>query len=327
VAATAERVRGGERRDVAKFLAAHERCASDFDIRRASDPADSRLSLVCNGCGRRAAYGAGQPGVLKELEGGGGVEGLAAAEVRVAKAPRKARPRKPSQAQVERWLPSPAALPWWVPNAYIVGVILIGLAMITFGLLRPGSDGRAVLGSTETTETTAQTPPPTITPPPVNNAGAAPAAAPEKPAPAREQAGPRTELDRTTVLDRFRIGVPQGWSRGTSDGAVLFDSPGDEAEVRVFLEPGDAGPRDLARRAAVFLRGEHPGATVTRPQEFRLSGDPAVWIEARYKGGSERAALLSESGYEYLLLRRVKSSARRGQKAAADAALQSFSAL
>jgi hypothetical protein len=321
VVATAEQLRGGERRDVARFLAAHEHCDADYEIRRPTDPTDGRLRLVCNGCGARAAYDVGDPGVLKLIEGGG--EGGASA----AKPARRRRPKRPTQAQMQRWLPSPAALPWWVPNAYILAVIVIGLAMIGFGVLRPGADERAVLGGSgdEVASEPAPAPAPgPVAPPPVNQAGSQPEPEPSQPK-ARPERPP--ELRRITVLGRFRIGLPPGWRAGEAGGAAVFAAPGGDAEIRVYLEPGDRGPRQLARAAAGFLRDQNPGAKLSRPRALRLAGDPAVAIEARHRGGEDRAVLLSESGYEYLVWSRVEAEAPSRTEATAVAAVQSFSAL
>lgn len=289
------------KRDVAKFLAAHEECASDFDIRRGGGIGKG-LRLTCNGCGTRAAYAAAEPGVLKLIDPPGPIE--------------TGRGRRLSREEVERWLPAPAALPWWIPNAYILGVIAIGLGVIAFGVARSSEKDPVVVG--ERRQPTAAIPPPVVASPPRPNAPAASKAQPLAKAPA---------LDEVTVLGRFRIGVASGWLRGASGGAVVFRTVDGDAEVRVFLEPGDAGPRRLSRRATAFLRSEHRGATISKSRDVRVGGDPAVAVAARYKGGRQRALLLSESGYEYLLLSRVDRSASRTEKAAALSVLMSFRAL
>jgi hypothetical protein len=317
MAATAEKKRGTQRRDVAKFLAAHEHCQSDLEIRRPTDPADGRLRLVCNGCGASAAYDVGQPGVLKLLDGG-----------RVKPVPAVApggRGRlKPSQEQMQRWLPTPPALPWWVPSAYIFAIIAVGLAMIAFGVLRPDGRDRALFGDGGVEAPSEPVP---ATPPPVNQAGSEPAPAGPPKAKAKPDAGPHIDLRRITVLSRFRVGVPDGWGAGARGGAVAFAAPGGDAELRVYLEPGDRPPRELARDAARFLRDAHPGASLSPVRAFRQAGDSAAAIEASYKGGTDRAVLISESGYEYLLLSSVDESVSGRSEAAAAAALQSFSAL
>lgn len=316
MATVAEDVSGTSRRDVAKFLAAHEECASDFDIRR-TDGEGGKLRLVCNGCGERAGYDVGEPGLLKLID---------------PPIPDKSRRRRVSRDEVERWLPAPAALPWWIPNAYILAVIAVGLGMIAFGVLRPQENNRAVLGGQG----------PSLNPP---AQPAAPAPGPATPAPAEEankgagdpfeDGGPDRgakpadgpDLDTVTVLGRFQIGVPAGWVKGMGGGAVVIRPPGDDAELRVFLEPGDEGPKNLSKDAADFLEAEHPGAKISSPESFQLRGDPAVRVEARYKGGSEWATVLSESGYAYLLLCRVDSDAPGSVESGAMAAIYSFRAL
>ena len=219
--------------------------------------------------------------------------------------------------ELERWLPAPAALPWWIPNVYILVVIAVGLAMVAFGVLGPrGDDDPALLGGGGSEQPTEV---------PTGQASQAPP--PPEPEPVREpRPAAEPALDGVTVLDRFRIGVPEGWLGGTGGGAVVLISPG-AAELRVFLEPGDEGPGRLARQAAGFLASEHPGAHVTRPRRLRLDGDPAMSLTARWKGASERAVVLSEAGNEYLLLSRVEDGAAPSARAEARAALKSFAVL
>ena len=62
---------------------------------------------------------------------------------------------------------------------------------------------------------------------PAEHAAAGPAA-PARPA----------QLEPVTVLNRFTIGVPDGWSRGESGGAAVFTSGSGEVEIRIFLQPG-----------------------------------------------------------------------------------------
>ena len=122
MAAVAEHTQDASRRDVARFISEHEPCASDFQIRRFSESGRGGLSVVCNGCGERAAYELGEPGRLRPVSGG------------AEKPPPSG--RRVGRDELERWLPAPAALPWWVPNAYIVAVICVGLGMIAFGVFR-----------------------------------------------------------------------------------------------------------------------------------------------------------------------------------------------
>ncbi len=316
------------RRDVTRFLAAHEHCETGFEVMRDSGPRGG-LRLHCSGCGESVSYAVG------ELGGG-----AAAARVPPARARRGS-----SGGELERWLPAPAALPSWVPNAYILALIAIGLAMVAFGLLSASREPDAVvLGGEQPAN-----PAPSSAGAPAPGAGNAsgenssgPAAggsgtaARAVPAPAKGGRAAGSDrggasaggLDRVVVFGRFSIGVPDGWSRGLSSGAIVLRPPtGEQAELRVFLEPGDGGPRRLAREAAGFLKAEHRGAKLSRARPVEIGGDPAVLIAASYKGGRELAALLSEAGYEYLLLRRVDEGAGRRVRTQAAAALKSFRAL
>lgn len=306
-----------ERRDIANFLAKHEACASDFEIRRISGRSGGRLSLVCSGCGEGAAYDAGEPGALKQIESSEAVP---------------ARGGRVSREQLERWLPAPAALPWWVPNAYIVAVIAVGLGLVGFGLFARSEDREPMFVGENPPQETTVPPQPVPAPPPATGASAA---GPDKSRggadggaeKGEDDARRSPELDEVTVLNRFAIGVPSGWLRGLEGGAVVFTTPRREATLRVFLEPGDERPQRLSRDAAEFLEREHPSAKISPPQEFRLDGNPAVRLVASYKGGTERAALLSESGYSYLLLSRVAEGAPGPIRTEATAAMQSFDAL
>ena len=314
-----------ERRDVAKFLAKHEECSSDFEIRRVARKGKGKLRLICKGCGERATYDASEPGVLEQID---------KPEVD------SSRRRRVSREELERWLPAPPALPWWIPNAYIAGVIAIGLGLIAFGLLSQGGDEPVFRGGNDSRETTVPLQP---APAPATT-GASAAGSPEprddgdggggggggkdgeeKDGKGGEERSP--ELDTVTVLGRFAIGVPSGWLRGVSGGAVVFTTPGREATLRVFLEPGDEAPQRLSRNAAEFLEREHPSAKISRPTRFRLGDDPAVRLVASYDGGTERAALLTESGYSYLLLSKVEKGAPEPIRSGAMAAMYSFDAL
>jgi hypothetical protein len=144
---------------------------------------------------------------------------------------------------------------------------------------------------------------------------------PEK-KPADGKADP-PELDRVTVLDRFRIGVPEGWLRGTLAGAVVLHSP-EGARVRVFLEPGTGGLGILSRQAARFLASEHPSAKVGDRERVRLGDQRALRLRARWGDGREDAIVLSASGYTYLILARVDESAPNRVEDQAEASLSSF---
>lgn len=314
MAAVAEQTRGGGRHDVARFLTEHEPCGSDFEIRRFSGPGRGNLNVVCNGCGERAAYELGRPGELTPVASADAPDGG----------------RRLSREEIERWLPAPAALPWWIPNAYILVVIVVGLAMIAFGVLRNQEsehlfDGRGS-DSDPAEEASGE---PVSEPPRAAQAGAGA----QQPDQDRSDAGrtgirrDRPDLDRVTVLSRFEIGVPGGWVGTMSGGAVVFRSAAGDAELRVFLERGAEERRRLSRKARKFLRDAHPGAKITKAERLELGGARAVRLGAKYRGGEEWATVLTESGYSYLLLSRLGSSTPGSVKREAEAAVASFQAL
>jgi hypothetical protein len=300
-----KRAAGSASRGIGGFIAIHEDCGAGFEIVRNGH---GRLHLLCDGCGEHTEYGAADTEQLRAH----GIHPEVATGRRF----------RPSRESVERWLPAPAAAPWWVPNAYIVAVILIGLALVAFGVIRSGGDDRAILGGGDQDE---GGPPaveqPEPTPAPIT-AGAAPAPAP-KPAPA-ERPATAPELDRVEVLSRFAVGIPPGWEGGTGDGAVVISAPAGDAQLRVFLEPGGEKPGSLSDEASRFLTQEHPGAGITRPEPSRFGRFRAVELVATYDGGEERAALLSVNGYSYLLLSRVSEGASRSTRTSSVAALRSF---
>jgi hypothetical protein len=330
VPALAAREQGSPSHGVGRFVATHEDCGAGFEITRNGR---GRLYLVCGACGERTQYGAEDAEQLRAH----GVDPAPAATAR------RFQPRLENVARrenVERWLPAPAALPWWVPNAYIVAVILIGLGLIGFGVLRPGSDDPAIFGGgadqeeqspppsesppagDQATPAPAPTPTPTPAPQAPVTAGAAPSPAAPKPAPARRPARP--ELDRIEVAGRFAIGVPEGWERGMSGGTVVFEAPGSTVVLRVFLEAGGVKPGSLADEARRFLRQSHAGGKVSKPQPTKLGGFRAVELLCTYPGGKERATLLSARGYSYLVLTEVEGDAPASARRASVAALRSF---
>lgn len=292
-------------RGVGRFLAAHEACGSGFAIVRNGK---GRLHVVCNGCGNRTQYGGHVDSETLKAHG------LDPA-VTVG-----ARRFSPQQESLERWLPAPAALPWWVPNVYILAVIGVGLAMIGFGVLHRSDENRPVLG-TESTPTqgspSAQAPQPTAP----AQAGVAGATAQGHGA---RRLGKAPDLHRVVVLDLFAVGLPEGWDGGTSGGAVVFRADSQHAELRVFFEPGGSRPQQLADKAAAFLADEHPGARVGPAIPLRLGGLHGLSLSAHYRDGRERAALVSAHGYSYLILSRVDRGAASADRAASVAALQSF---
>jgi hypothetical protein len=290
---------GAATRAVGRFVATHEHCGTGFEIIR---DGNGKLHLRCSGCGAQTEYGSE---VTEQVHIGG-----------------RARRFRPSQETMERWLPAPAALPWWVPNAYILAVILAGLGMIAFGVLRPGSDDRAILdGGAQGGEA----PPATVQiaparpKPVVAGAGAGPSPKPPARRPARAP-----DLDRVEVLGRFAVGIPPEWARGTWEGAVGFRSPNGEAELRVFLESGGAKPGSLSDEVSRFLSEEHPEAGITRPKPMRIGRFRAVEVNATFDGGVERAVVLSANGYSYLVMSRVDDGTSAATRAASAAALRSF---
>ncbi len=315
--ATAVHESRAKRRDISRFLARHEACASEFEIRRTSGKEEKgRLRLECGGCGELAAYDVGEPGVLEQVgKPSSGGE----------------RSRRVSREQLERWLPAPPALPWWIPNAYIGAIIAVGLALVAFGLIAPrDEDAPVFIGDTDPEATVPLQPPEEESPAPspgaVAGAGAVGSGDDGGGGESTEWGRPRNApgLDPVTVLSRFSIGVPSGWLRGLEDGAVVFTTPEREATVRVFLERGDTPPARLSDRAADYLEKEHPKAEISDPEVFRLSGERAVHLMASWDGGTEHAALVTESGYTYLLLSSYEEEASKTVRKGAIASLHSF---
>ena len=264
-------------------------------VRRGSGR-ESRLELVCDGCGKRTAY-TGGAGLLE-------AHGVDATET-------AARQRfRPSRETLERWLPMPPALPFWVPSAYIILIISVGLAMIGFGVVNLPDGGQSVR--------TVAPPAPEISSP----EAVAPSPVPVGPAGERRPRAP--ELDRVVVANRFTIGVPDGWRGGTSGGAVVFSSGSGAAELRVFLQPGTVSLDGLARQAESFLRDEHAAGKLGRSRPIRVGPLKARAITTRYPGGAERAWVLSADGYSYLLLNRIDRPASRSAWITSGAAMRSF---
>src|SRR5262249_41124901 len=152
----------------------------------------------------------------------------------------------------------------------------IGVGMIVFGLIHEDNGGHAVLG-----------PAPRAASPPIH---AAAAPSPIPPPVAKEgrpahRATKAVDLHRVVVLDRFSLGVPSGWTGGTSGGAVVFLAPDDQAELRVYLQQEATGAGQLARRARGFLAGEHPQAKISPSHVLRLGRLHAMGLAAHYPGG------------------------------------------
>lgn len=282
---------------VSSFIAAHEPCGHGFQI-ASSRSGLGRLHLVCAGCGERAEYRGDDVALLEE-------EGIDAP-------PPGARRFRPARESMERWLPAPAALPWWVPNAYILGVIAVGLGLIAFGLIHNRQAGHATLGTDSAAPRAAES-------------AAAPSPAPSPPKAKPAHPAPKaSDLHRLAVLNRFSIGVPAGWTGGASSGAVVFIAPSREAELRIFLQQGAAPSRELVRRAHAYLAGEHAGAKISAAHSRRLGELKALDLVARYPGGTERVDLLSTGGYSYLILSRVAGDAPRSVRADSGAIVRSF---
>lgn len=301
-------------RGVSRFLAAHEDCGGGFQITRTGEPGRPRLRLLCQGCGQRAAYAAGDAGLLGDEEGSNGNgDGSPRAEPPVA---------GPPDSGIASWLPAPPALPWWVPNAYILLVIAIGVALIAFGVYRQQDDDGGEAPSfappapsqTQTAPSPAE-PPQTVEPRPEPVPQGPPAAAVRR---------AKKRLDPVTVLNRFTIGVPPAWTQAEGGGAVVFRPADEDAELRIFLEPGAEPLNRLERDAARFMRQEHPGAAVGPATALRLGNSKARELTASFKGGKETAIVVSADGYSYLLLGRVDSRSPASREALLRAVLRSF---
>jgi hypothetical protein len=284
---------------VSGFIATHEQCGYGFQV-APSRSGPGRLHLVCGGCGERAEYRGDDVAVLEEH----GIDASQAAQ---------GRRFRPSRESMERWLPAPAALPWWVPNAYILGVIAVGLGLIAFGLLHDRQSGHAILGADSHPAA-----------PRAADAAATPSPPPAPKAKPAQPARKPPDLHRLVVLNRFSVGVPAGWTGGTQSGAVVFVAPGGSAELRFFLQPGTTPPSRMVDRAHSFLAREHPTAKITAADSLRLGKLKALDLVARYPGGAERAYLLSTGGYSYLILSRVDGDAARSVRTDSGAIVRSF---
>jgi hypothetical protein len=227
---------------------------------------------------------------------------------------------------MRRSSPTPR-FPRWLATGLIIALILGGLTMIAVGLLRDGNQQQMTTSAPG--GTAAQKPsntPSATTPQPVpkrpqqqrqgKQATSAPQSAPAGAAGA--------QLQSRRIADRFTIGIPPGWERGTKDGAITFTAPGATAEIDVFFESGSQPTQQLARAVDGFLANRHPGAQVGAPQPLRLGALRALRVQATYSGGEEVAVVVSAKGYSYLLLRRVDRGAAADLRGQADAALASF---
>ena len=311
---------GGQRgpNRVALFVHRHEDCGGSFAVERQTRSGKGGVRIACAACGESADCDPSHPGLLK-----------------LADDASQTRRRKPivSAEELQKWLPAPAALPWWVPNAYIGAIIAVGLALIAFGLVAPiERDDRVVLAPPPSQPPAGEPaePPPS---PPVNTGPAAASAAGSPSEPSDPESAVslppwvkrRGEtLDRVEVANRFAIGVPSGWTGATADGAVVFSEPGRSAELRVFLEAGEIGLDELTRKAREYLADRRPGADILGPEPLRFAHRPAAALLAKYDGGDDRVLLLRSGGYAYLLLGTIEGGASRGVENDALAALGSF---
>ena len=310
--ALGERFRSGGARGIARFLGDHQHCDAGFDVRRDSTAGTGRLSITCKGCRQAITYKAAEAG---ELAAGpqlpnGGPTSLAGPEL---PEPPPTESFKPVSARAPSGS-SDRNLTRLIPMVLIGGLIIAGLVLIAVGVLRTGDESQSRL---PTTPQEANAP-----------ADAAPAPAappPEQAAPAPEPA-PQVELSRRGFAGRFAIGVPAGWEAVPSSDTIAIASPGGEAEIRVFSEPGEAPTVELARSARDFLADARAGAEVGKPKPLRLGQKRALSITATYEGGEEIAAVLSGGGYAFVVLRRVDSDASAAVTAEADRALASFRA-
>ena len=131
-------------------------------------------------------------------------------------------------------------------------------------------------------------------------------------------------LNRVEVADRFAIGVPSGWTGGTSGGAIVFSEPGRSAELRVFLEAEPTGLDELTRKARAYLADRRPDADILGPEPLRVADRPAAALLAKYDGGDDTVVLVRSGGYAFLLLGTIEGGASRGVENDALAALGSF---
>ncbi len=298
-------------RGVSRFLAAHEDCGAGFQITRTGGPGRPRLRLLCQGCGQRAAYAAGDDGLVGD-EAPPEDNGVTTVESPPPKA-------DPGSGAAD-WLPAPAALPPWIPNVYILLVIGAGIALLAFGVMRQDDDGGGDSGPAFGPQQPAQLPAPVTNSPEPSP----PVVAAEPPISPRLVKRAKAQLDPVSVLGRFTIGVPDGWSQGTSGGAVVFAPSDDRVELRIFLQPGAEPLNRLERKASGFLKREHPGARLAPADSLRLGKNKARELRVTFKGGSEVAVVLSAEGYTYLLLGRLEGRPPASREALMAASLHSF---
>jgi hypothetical protein len=225
-------------------------------------------------------------------------------------------------------------IPSWIPIVLISALILGGLTMIAIGL---------------TKEDEAQ-------PPAAPTGGGAPAQNQQQPGrgQARPQQRPQRQqprqpaqqqqpvpppqpqeqpqepvgdvpLEPRTFVNRFSIGIPEGWEGGQEGRAIALTAPGATAELLVFFQQGESPLPVLARGARGFLAERNRGAQIGGPKPTRIGGQRGLRITATYRGGEEVAVVISAKGHSYVILRRVDRGASPDLEQQADAALASFS--
>jgi hypothetical protein len=318
--AVGERFRGGGARGIAKFLAEHQYCDAGFDVRRESGPGSGRLKITCKGCGKAIEYRAAEAGELAA----GGLEhlGLGAEDAAPAKPEARAKPTRGRRPPTSAEEPSPEGrdrgMPGWIPAALTGTLIVGGLALIMFGMLRSDDDDAPVSASSPTTaqtQTATVPPTPAATPPPQATATA--------PSPAGQ---PAVRLRRQTFPGSFTIGVAPGWETGTDlgEGTIEIAAPGGAAEIDVYFESGERPAIVLAHSAADFLRGRHDGEQPGAALPYQLGDVAARRIEATHPQGTEVAVVLSEDGYSYLIISSLDRGAPERIERQAEAELASF---
>jgi hypothetical protein len=300
------------RRRITRFVADHGGCDGRFDLERRSSARGGGIAVTCRGCGRWAECDPSQPGLLKLIE------------------PERGKPaRRLTRDQVERWLPAPAALPWWVPNAYIGIVILAGVLLVAFGVLGGAETSRVTPGNPPGATVAVPAPGPTAV-----DAGAAVGG--ETESEERERARfsfPEKALRRSEMLDRvvtneFAIGKPREWGEGSAaDTALVLFEPGGDAQLRVYFEAGERELSELAGQARRFLAAEHRGSRIGRAIDVTVGGSGGIALVAAYRGGWERALLLVANGYTYLVLGEVDGAASGATRLDTLASLGSFQPL
>jgi hypothetical protein len=339
-----ERFRSGGARGIARFLAEHERCDAGFDVHRDEGLGSGKLRIACLGCGETIDYRAAEAGELAaagmtltpaEANGGTAPPPVAPLPPRQPPGPPRGEPfagrlpPRPRRASPRRRIPR------WLSTGLILALILGGVTMIGVGLLRDDNEQQTTTTTSGSGGSTTEKPSTTRAEKPSNTPSATtPQQVPKQPqqqskqGTSQQQSAPAgaagTQLQTRRIADRFTIGVPPAWERGTENGAITLTAPGATAEIDVFFESGPRPPNDLAAAARSFLAQRHDGARLRDPEPYRLGPVRALRIRTTYPGGAEFAVVVSARGYSYLVLRRVDLGATDDLEAQADTALASF---